>query len=737
MTAICTAIDRGFTIFYKRDISLFAAKLKGLFYNNQTNNHAMQSFRTELENPVVEKDIIDLEKKIRAFREGKIHDEKFRSLRLARGIYGQRQPGVQMVRIKLPFGKVTFKQLLRIADISDKYASSNLHLTTRQDIQIHYVSLDRTPQLWAELEQDDITLREACGNTVRNVTASPAAGIDPSEPFDVSPYAHATFEYFLRNPVCQEMGRKFKISFSSSDADTAFSYIHDIGVIPKINAAGERGFKVLLGGGLGAQPLLASLVEDFLPEDELIPYIEAVIRVFDRHGERNNRNKARLKYLIQKIGLDEVLALTKLERKALKFQKYKINRDAIAEPTLPAEKAFADVEITNPFRYEQWLATNVFEQKQAGFYGVYVKVTVGDISSDDTRKLVATLEPLVADEIRVTQNQGLLLKYVRKEALPVLYNGLTELNLSAPGFDSIADVTTCPGTDTCNLGISNSMTLARVLEDLIYNEYDELVYNKDIKIKISGCMNSCGQHGLAHIGFHGSSLKAGAKVLPSVQVMLGGGTVGDGVGRAAERVIKVPAKRATDVLRKILDDYQANATEEETFHAYYDRNGKDYFYQLLKPLADLTTLTDDEFVDWGHQETYATAIGVGECAGVIIDLVATLLYESDEKYGWAAEAFADGRWADAIYHAYNTLISSAKALLLDKSISVSTQTGVIKEFDNNYVNTGEVSLEGSFNDLVLQINKHEPSEEFAIAYLRHAGDFLNTVKAKREELVQQ
>jgi sulfite reductase (ferredoxin) len=267
----------------------------------------MQSFRTELENPIVEQDIIDLERKIRAFREGKIHDEKFRSLRLARGVYGQRQPGVQMVRIKLPFGKVTFKQLLKIADISDEYGSSNLHLTTRQDIQIHYVSLDRTPQLWAELEQDDITLREACGNTVRNVTSSPTSGIDPLEPFDVSPYAHATFEYFLRNPICQEMGRKFKISFSSSDEDTAFSYIHDIGVIPKVNEAGERGFKVLLGGGLGAQPLLASIVEEFLPEDQLIPYIEAIIRVFDRYGERNNRNKARLKYLIQKIGLDEVL----------------------------------------------------------------------------------------------------------------------------------------------------------------------------------------------------------------------------------------------------------------------------------------------------------------------------------------------------------------------------------------------------------------------------------------------
>ncbi|SEM57720.1 sulfite reductase (ferredoxin) [Mucilaginibacter gossypiicola] len=696
----------------------------------------MQSFRTELENPIVEKDIIDLEKKIHAFREGKIHDEKFRSLRLARGVYGQRQPGVQMVRIKLPFGKVTFKQLLKIAEISDEFGSSNLHLTTRQDIQIHYVSLDRTPQLWAKLEQDDITLREACGNTVRNVTASPTAGIDPKEPFDVSPYAYATFDYFLRNPICQEMGRKFKISFSSSDEDTAFSYIHDIGAIPKINANGERGFKIMLGGGLGAQPILASIVEEFLPEDQLIPYIESVIRVFDRYGERNNRNKARMKYLIQKLGLDEVLRLTKIERTANKVKSYPINRDAVDVPALPPTDSYPEVTISNPLRYEQWLATNVFEQKQEGFYGVYIKVPVGDISSDTARALVKTLEPLVGNEIRITQNQGLLLKYVQKEALPALYEGLAKLELAAPGFDSIADVTTCPGTDTCNLGISNSMTMARVLEDLIYNEYEDFIYNREIKIKISGCMNSCGQHGLAHIGFHGSSLKAGAKVLPSVQVMLGGGTVGDGIGRAAERVIKVPTKRATDVLRYLLNDYKEFSPEGETYHEYYDRQGKDYFYRLLKPLADLTTLTDDEYIDWGHQETFVTAIGVGECAGVIIDLVATLLFESEEKLGWANEAYAAGRWADAIYHAYNVFVSSAKALLLDKGVNSSTQIGVIREFDAKYVEKGEFELNGTFNDLALQLNQNEPSQEFATAYLAQATEFLSRSKDKREALVQ-
>ncbi|MET4139931.1 nitrite reductase [Pedobacter sp. UYP1] len=695
----------------------------------------MQSFRTELENPVVEKDIIDLEQKIRAFREGKIHDEKFRSLRLARGVYGQRQPGVQMVRIKLPFGKVTFKQLLRIADVSDEYGSGNLHLTTRQDIQIHYVSLDRTPELWAELERDDITLREACGNTVRNVTSSPDAGINPEELFDVSPYAQAVFKYFLRNPICQEMGRKIKISFSATEKDTAFSYIHDLGFIPKLNEKGERGFKVMFAGGLGAQPFLASVVHDFLPEDQLIPYSESVLRVFDRHGERTNRNKARLKYLVQKLGLEEVTRLIAEEVIANKSKSFQVDLGTVPLPALPEAIAANDQRPADETHYKRWLDTNVFPQKQSGFYGVYIKVPVGDIKTDKARLFVAAIRPYVADEIRITQNQGLLLKFVRAEALIPLYTVLNELDFAVPGFDSVGDITTCPGTDTCNLGIANSMSLAAVLEGVIHEEYPDLIYDKDIKIKISGCMNSCGQHGLAHIGFHGSSVKANGKVVPAVQVMIGGGTVGDGEGRVAERVIKAPTKRAPAILRTVLDDYSANSGENESFHQYYDAKGKDHFYQLLKPLADLTALKDEEYVDWGHEETFVTAIGVGECAGVVIDLVATLLLEGEEKLLWACSAFEGKAWSDAIYHSYSVFVNTAKALLLDKSISSSTQTGVIREFDTNFVETGEVVLPSTFNGLVLQINKNEPTEEFATAYLEQARQFYSAMRAKREAQV--
>ena len=696
----------------------------------------MQSFRTELENPVVEQEIIELEKKIRAYREGNIADEKFRSLRLARGVYGQRQAGVQMVRIKLPFGKVTFKQLLKIADISDEYASSNLHLTTRQDIQIHYVSLDKTPELWAKLAEDDITLREACGNTVRNVTASATAGIDKDEPFDVSPYAHKTFEYFLRNPICAEMGRKIKISFSSSEKDSAFSYIHDFGFIPKVrieNGEEIRGFKVMLGGGLGSQPILANEIFDFLPEDEIIPYMEATLRVFDRHGERNNRNKARFKYLVQKLGLEEVLSLIEQEKIAIKNHKVSIDRDAIAQPDAPSTKVSA-VEPSDFKAYEIWKNTNVFEQKQTGYFGVFVKIPTGDISTSKARELVAGIRDHIADDIRITQNQNLLFKYIREESLPHIFNLLSKLGIARAGYDSTSDITTCPGTDTCNLGISNSTEMARVLENYIHEFHEDFIFEQDLKIKISGCMNSCGQHGLAHIGFHGSSVKAEGKVVPAAQVMLGGGTLGDGKGRVAERVIKVPTKRVIQVVDLALIDFKSNREAGEKFHYYYERQGKDYFYRLFKPLADLTTLTPDEFIDWGHQDTFATAIGVGECAGVVIDLVATLLLEAEEKIEWAKAAFDKNQFADAIYHTYSSFVWTAKALLLDKGVNASTQSAVINEFDAKYVNEGIFEFPTSFSDRVLQINKYEPSKEFAEAYLTQATAFYYEAAERRDAL---
>ncbi|MHC2993756.1 nitrite reductase [Pontibacter sp. HJ8] len=696
----------------------------------------MQSFRTELENPLVEKDIIDLEKKIRLYREGKLHEDKFRSLRLARGVYGQRQLGVQMVRIKLPFGRLTTKQLLRIAAISDEYSTGNLHLTTRQDVQLHHVSLDRTPALWAELEQDDITIREACGNTVRNITASPEAGIDPLEPFDVSPYADAAFRFFLRNPICQDMGRKFKIAFSSNNQDNALTYIHDLGFIPRVEekeSVPVRGFKVLIGGGLGAQPLLAEVAYEFLPEDQLIPLIEGVLRVFDRYGERNNRNKARFKYLLNKLGLPEVLRLVEEEAKALKVHTYEVVEKEGYVPELPAPQEVPAFHITDSDTFHAWLKTNVYRQKQTGYYGIYIKVPTGDISSDKARELAALVDAFAADDIRVTQGQNLLLKFVKEAHLPYFFFRLQELGLASPGYDSLADITTCPGTDTCNLGISNSTNITKVLEQVVVEEYPEFLFNKDLKIKISGCMNSCGQHGMSSLGFHGSSLKNGDRVVPALQVLLGGGTLGNGEGRVAQKVIKVPSKRGPEVLRRVINDYTLNKVEGENFFHYYDRQGKNYFFQLLKPLADLSTLQPEGLIDWGHEGAFETAIGVGECAGVMIDLVATLLYESDEKLEWAAEALEDKRFADALYYGYTAFISTAKALLLDKGVTCNTQHGILSDFDTHYVVTGDFSFSPDFRSVVLQLNKQEPGEAFAREYLARALQFLQQATSLRAE----
>ncbi len=698
----------------------------------------MQSFRTELENPAVEKDIIDLEKKIREFREGKIHEEKFRSLRLARGVYGQRQQGVQMIRIKLPFGRITAKQLLRIAGISDEYSNGKLHLTTRQDIQIHHVSLDKTPELWAKLEQDDITLREACGNTVRNVTASAEAGIDPTEPFDVSPYAHAVFSYFLRKPFCQELGRKIKIAFSNNDKDTAFTYIHDVGFIPKLkteNGAEIRGFKVLVAGGLGAQPFLAQTAFQFLHEDKIIPFIEAALRVFDRYGERSNRHKARLKYLVAKIGLEEFLRLVQEEEKALLNKEYIVNRNAVKTELPEAQSTYTTFKAGNEKAYQAWLTTNTFDQKQAGWKGVYIKVVLGNLSTDTARNLASLVKQYAADDIRITVNQGFLLRYVKPEALLALYNGLKKIGLADPGFDSVADITACPGTDTCNLAISNSTHISVEFEKVIYNEYPELIYNHDIKIKISGCMNSCGQHGLAQIGFHGSSFKAGNNVVPALQLLLGGGTLGNGEGRTGDKIIKVASKRGPDLLRKLLDNFAEEALEGEYFNSYYDRKGKDYFYQLLKPLGDNSTLGEKDFIDWGQEEKFQTAIGVGECAGVVIDLVATLIFEAQEKLQWSEEALKQQSWGDSLYYSYAAFIHAAKALLLDRQVHVNTQHTVISEFEKHYIESGIFALKQGFKETVMQINKLEAGPEFAETYFNTATHFVNEVIAYREKAV--
>jgi len=539
----------------------------------------MQSFRTEIENPVVEKDILELERKIRQFKEGNLDEEKFRSLRLARGVYGQRQQGVQMIRIKLPYGKITSKQLHRIADVSDEYSRGRLHITTRQDIQIHYVDLDRTPELWAQLEKDDITLREACGNAVRNVTASETAGIDVDEPFDVSPYAETLFKYFLRNPISQEMGRKFKVSFSASDADTGLSYIHDIGFIAKIKD-GVKGFKVMLGGGLGSQPRHADVLFEFLASDKIIPLMDGVVRVFDRYGERKSRAKARMKFLIKDLGLDGFKALLAEEQKAVPYTSFPI--DALAYPKVNvSQKEAPEVVIEDTEAFENWKSTNLVQQKQGGYVAIGIKVLLGDFYTDKARLLADLVQEYAAGEMRLSLRQNILIPYVKEASIPFFYTELKKLSFVEAGYNKALDITACPGTDTCNLAIASSTGIAEELERIIKEEYPVYINNPDVVIKISGCMNACGQHNMANIGFQGMSIRTKDKlVAPALQVLLGGGNDGNGQGRFADKVVKVPSRRGPEALRLILDDFNANS-QGKTFAHYYAEKGEHYFKGAL------------------------------------------------------------------------------------------------------------------------------------------------------------
>ncbi len=691
----------------------------------------MQSFRTEIENPIIESDIIELANKIALFYDGKIDDEKFRSLRLARGVYGQRQQGVQMIRIKLPYGKVLSRQLRRIAEVSDEYSRGRLHITTRQDIQIHYVDLDRTPQLWKDLERDQVTLREACGNTVRNVTASETAGIDVNEPFDVSPYADALFRFFLRNPICQEMGRKFKVSFSASDYDTGLSYIHDLGFIAKIEN-GERGFKVLLGGGLGSQPRHADLLYEFLPSNKIIPLMEGVLRIFDRHGERKSRAKARMKFLIKKIGLETFKKLVEEEQGAIELKVVEI--DAHAYPiSIPVSVDIPNVTIEDSTNFELWKSNNIIPQKQEGYVAIGVKVFLGDFYTDKARLLADLVEQYAAGEIRLSLRQNILIPHVKKELLPFFYNELKKLGFTALGYNKAVDITACPGTDTCNLGISSSTGIATELERVIKKEYPQYLNNKDLVIKISGCMNACGQHNMANIGFQGMSIRTKEKlVAPALQVLLGGGNRKNGNGIFADKVVKVPSKRGPEALRRILNDYE-QFSENQKFEDYYIEKGEKYFYELLTDLSSVENLTQDEFIDWGTEEIYKKAIGVGECAGVLIDLVATLFLESEEKINDADIAFSNKVYSSAIYYAYSSMVNSAKAILISENITTNSQAGIIAQFDELIVETKKLNLNISFSDVVYQIKTHAPTKKFAEAYIKNAKDFLAVVKVFRAQ----
>ncbi|PPK85543.1 sulfite reductase (ferredoxin) [Neolewinella xylanilytica] len=674
-------------------------------------------------------DIAELTARIYAYQRGKEDEDRFKHYRLTRGVYGQRQPGVHMFRTKIPFGHITPSQLIALANIAEKYTNGRLHITTRQNIQMHYVKLNDSPAIWQELVDAGMTAREACGNTVRNLTASPLAGVDPEELFDVSPYVYASFDHFLRNPICQEMGRKIKPAFSSSDRDSAFTYFHDFGFIPRMKE-GRKGFKVVIGGGLGAVSMVAHTAFEFLPADQIIPFMEASIRVFDRYGEREKRMKARMKFLIKDLGFDRFMELVHEEWPAIAHKSYEVDESLLPKLGSIPEDTFPPVEPVDRVAYAEWCQTNVLEQKQKGYHAVAIRVPLGNLEAEQARLLAEVIRKYASDDIRLSVQQGMVLRFVPPSALPHLYNGLYALDLGLPGYDTTADITACPGTDTCALGVTNSTGLAQVLEELVRKEYPEMVTEDDIRIKISGCMNACGQHMAANIGFHGSSLRVGDRIAPAMQVVVGGGIAPDGRGFIAQKVIKVPTRRVPDVIRILFQDYRDHANDGEYYNDYAERQGKRYFYGLLKSLGDTAEITDEEFYDWGQDDEYKQEIGVGECAGVSLDVIGAILNDSTDKLKSAAVSLQADAPADAGYHAYSAMVTAAKALLLSEDLKCNTHIGILRDFQEHF---GDRFPEiDNFENYVLRIKNTEPNTAFSSTYIAEARAFVTKAIATRE-----
>ena len=564
----------------------------------------------------IEAEIRVFEERIQQLRSGAITEDQFRPFRLKHGTYGQRQAGVQMLRVKIPAGILTPAQLRTLAKIGDTYSTGRGHVTTRENVQFHFVQLENVPAVMRLLAEAGLTTREACGNTVRNVTGCPLAGICPGEVFDVTPYALGVSRYLLRHPEFHDLPRKFKIAFSGceDDGDCAVAGIHDVGLIAQVsgsNGTAHRGFKVLVGGGLGSLPTEASLLTDFLPEEELLPTIEAILRVFVETGNRKNKFKARMKFVLRDKGIEQFRHLVAEKRKISQAPAEVFTVASKIQPSLvsiapapPANRA-ADPE------YARWTEHNLMPQRQAGFGAVWIKLPAGTLFSHQMRGLADLLEKNRLTGVRTVINQNLVIPWVPFDRTRGLHDGLRELDLATPGARTISDVTGCPGATTCNLDITRSLTLAEVLSRELAGETDPEVLK--IHIKISGCPNSCGQHHIADIGFYGNARKIGEQQAPFYQLMLGGQVGADGV-RFARQVMPLPARPIPAVIREILAFYKEARQPSETFSAWTARIADEAIVSRLRPFADVQEPSEELFVDWGDTETYSLKLGRGECA---------------------------------------------------------------------------------------------------------------------------
>jgi len=699
----------------------------------QVKEKSMQEIMAGLPEEVREE--LDLfERQIQDYLAGMTGEIKFQKIRLQLGVYAQRQDGVQMQRIKIPFGGLNSAQLRRLADVSDRYASGFMHLTTRQDVQLYYIQLETEPNMMRELADVGITTREACGNTVRNVTACHQAGTSPSDNFDVTPYAEAFKNFMLRNPICQNMGRKFKVCFEGChDKDHAGIMIHDLGFrarVKEIDGELKRGFQVYVGGGLGASPSLGHLWTDFLPVEEMIPFSASVIRIFDRFGERKVRMKARMKFLIRKLGMDEFRKKVEEERAKLKVDPRWndfLNEIDETPPEMNLNIPSVPVGIENDPLYIAWKETNVLPHGHQGFNMVNIKVHNGDITSDTARALANITDTFSASDIRISISQNLILRWVPTQALPALYAALYDINLANPGAESFEDITACPGADTCRLGITSAKGLADILTEGMKNglgEYKEL--SEGLNIKISGCPNSCAQHVSANIGFQGASLAKAGRNVPSEQVYVGGGLYGDG-SKLATSIIKVPTRNAPKVVKKLLELYRDEKNGDEHFDSVMERLGRDRIKEEITEFTQIPTFEEDPsfYQDWGHEEEkFELQKGMkGECAGATVEEKIPTFSDAQKRLQQAEALLKHGEYNTSIMEAYHSCAASAHVPLYTKLVDPFTSEQTMWEFENLLVRTGDADERWLDISAVLKnMVDQQASEELAVEMLEIAKD---------------
>jgi len=572
---------------------------------------------------LVREEIETFRHKARAFLDGQITEDEFRPFRLKHGIYGQRQAGVQMVRTKIPGGMLTAAQAVQLARVADEFGGGKGHLTTRQNIQFHFVPLARAADLMHMLADAGMTNREACYNTVRNVTTCIWAGIARDEVFDVRPYAQRLAYALLRKDLTGNLPRKFKIAFDGcAGSDCIAGAINDIGLRAAI-CDGRRGFRMLVAGGLGPLPTEAQLLEEFVPEERLLNRCEAVIRIFNRYGNRENKNKARLKFVMRERGIEWLREQVEKEYQAI------LTDGGIAWPERVPEGFGGYQSRPQPLgqgallpvvghggngngEYAAWLGTNVAEQKQTGYAAVTVRVEQGNLLAGQLRELGRIASAAGDGTLRVSIDQNLLMPFIPLARLPEVHGALTAIGLGAAGAGRIDDVVTCPGAYSCNLALTKSMNLGAALSETLRGYDDARV--RQLSIKVSGCPNSCGQHWVADFGFFGNARKIGGREVPYYQMLLGGGYDEEGVMRFGLAVQSIPARLAPAAVVRVLDHFQANRTEGESFRQYVLRHKIETFREMTREFAKPAELFPEIYQDWGDDEAYSLQLGRGECA---------------------------------------------------------------------------------------------------------------------------